>query len=518
MKDSVFIVGGGPSLKNFDFNFLKGKDVIAVNKAVFDVPDPKYFITVDYTFINKVTREKLKTINCKKVFVVDTAYDFIKKINGVYVDTRCNLKYTDLDIFDRIIEAKNQDGFGYSFDKFSTGINSGYCALQLAIILGYKNIYLLGFDFRSISKKTHYHEGYGQNWKVFNKTLDLYLNKFRAGLEQLKVDGKINVYSCSKISKLNRILEYSNIVEPANNDPSINTFVGHYIRGAGHAHTCNRLHDAVFNCRMIGTFNILLHGCNITDFKPTISTDVKQYWFVKIAKAGNSGQCCFGWAIRDYSSHQRFNVIEVLTKTLIPDSFKNCQLNVSILGKWDENTIKKWAGDQYWFQTFPFTPSPKANSAHLWKKINIIKWGGMSVLDIGCHYGFFSFKASEKGAQVTGFEPNKTSIKCARTIRDNIIQQDVRFVNKMPKGKFDVVLYLSVYHQIDPLYVKLKEKIAYLKNIAKKHLFVELILPPAFPTNKSLTEHDIDKIVGGEVLDTYKHRVRGIRRIYHIPI
>ena len=42
MNDSVFIVGGGPSLKNFDFNFLKGKDVIAVNKAVFGVPDPKW--------------------------------------------------------------------------------------------------------------------------------------------------------------------------------------------------------------------------------------------------------------------------------------------------------------------------------------------------------------------------------------------------------------------------------------------------------------------------------------------
>ena len=515
MNTDCFIIGGGPSLQGFDFNSLNDKDVIAVNMAAFDVPNAKYFITVDYTFINKVGKEKIDGLKCEKVFVVDASFDHIKKIDGVYNDTKCGIKYDSLDVFDRIIEAHKQDGFGYDVSDFRTGVNSGYCALQLAIILGYKNIYLLGFDFGTISKTTHYHKGYGQSLKDFKEVLDKYYEKFAVGLKQLKNDMKVNVYSCSKISRLNDILKYSNIVEPIGGILGVDTFIGRYIPGSGHAHNCCNLHDQVFNCRMIGTFNILLHGCSITDFKPSVTTPTKQYWFVRLY---NEADFCFGWAIRDYSSRQKFNVIEVLTKTRIPDSFKNRLLKVSIIGKWDELTVKKWADNQYWFQTFPFTPVQKANSEHLWKKINVIKWRGKSVLDIGCHYGFFSFKASRKGANVTGFEPNRNSLDCARTIRDNIIQQDVEFVDKMPKGKFDVVLYLSVYHQLDPTYTKLKEKIEYLKSITKEHLFVELIMPPMFPTDKSLTDKDIDGIVGGEVLDTYEHRVRGVRRIYHIAI
>jgi len=41
-------------------------------------------------------------------------------------------------------------------------------------------------------------------------------------------------------------------------------------------------------------------------------------------------------------------------------------------------------------------------------------------------------------------------------------------------------------------------------------------MPPMFPKNGSLTEEQIDKIVGGEVLTRYQHNVRGIRKVYHI--
>lgn len=517
MNTDCYIVGGGPSLKNFNFNSLADKDVIAVNKAIFDVPNPKFFITVDATFITKVSKELLKVrfdaTKCKSVFVVDKTFNYIVKVDGLYTDIKCGIKYDSLDIFDLVIEAHGQEGFGYSVGDFKTGINSGYCAIQYAITLGYKNIYLLGFDFRSILNVTHYHGGYGQNHKSFNITLDSYFEKFKTGLEQLKADKKVNVFSCSKISKLNGIIEYSDVLDKGFGSPCVDTYIGNYISGAGKAHNCCKQHDEVFKCRMIGTFNIMLHGCNITEFNPTMVDTTKSYWFVRIS---NGKEFYFGWTIRDHLSRQKPNVIEVLTKKLIPDSFKNCQLRVSILGKWDEERIKMWADKQYWFQTFPFTPSPKADSEHLWKKINIIKWRNKSVLDIGCHYGFFSFKASAKGANVIGFEPNKSSLDCAKVIRDNIVQQDVTFVDGMPKGAFDVVLYLSVYHQIDPIYTKLKEKIEYLKNITNEHLFIELIMPPMFPTNKSLTEKQIDDIVGGEVLDTYEHRIRGTRRIYHI--
>jgi hypothetical protein len=209
----VFVVGGGPSLKGFNFSCLSNVDTIVVNNAVFDVPNPKYFITVDYTFIRKVGRDKLKGAPSIKFFVVDRVYESIRKINGKYVDTRFDLVYENLDIFDHVVESYRRDEFGYRFDDFRTGINSGYCALQLAIILGYKNIYLLGFDLLSVGGKTHYHSGYGLGPELFNNSLDIYFEKFRTGLEQLKKDGIVNVYSCSSISRLNNIISYIPINE-----------------------------------------------------------------------------------------------------------------------------------------------------------------------------------------------------------------------------------------------------------------------------------------------------------------
>lgn len=289
---------------------------------------------------------------------------------------------------------------------------------------------------------------------------------------------------------------------------------GFYTTGQGKAHKCCNPHKKVFNCGMYGTFNIWLETGRIDHFAPSIVTDSKSYWFVKITK---EEQSYYGWAVRDHSSHQAMKTLEVLTKQLLPDCLKKGRLAINILEKWGNEEIKKWAKQQYWFQTFPFTPMKRADSEFLWNTIDKINWSGCSVLDIGCHYGFFSFKASEGGARVIGVEPNTRSITIANIIRDNIIHQDVKFFREIPTtGNFDVVLYLSVHHQIDPEYKNLSERINELKTRANQHLFVELIMPPIFPKKEGLSEEQIDKIVGGEVIARYLHRVRGVRKVYWI--
>ena len=108
----------------------------------------------------------------------------------------------------------------------------------------------------------------------------------------------------------------------------------------------------------------------------------------------------------------------------------------------------------------------------------------------------------------------------ARVIRDHIIQQDVIFSHISDKTiynkPFDIVFYLSVHHQIDPNYSQLKATIEKYKKMARECLFVELIMPPMFPKDKSMSQEEIDKAVGGEILTTYKHAVRGLRRIYKV--
>jgi len=211
-QSSCFIIGGGPSLIGFDFSKLKDKDTITINKSIFDTPNPNYFITVDYTFLSKIgkRRDLFKSIVTTKVFVADFHFSYLQEKDGRIVDVRNNLIYK-LNDFDIIIKARSAQGIGYTYNDFRTGLNTGYCALQLAIILGYKKIYLLGMDLNR-KEITHYHGGYGERFDKFNSRIPTYLIKFRKGLDQLKHDDKgIEVISCSPVSQLNKNIPYQDI-------------------------------------------------------------------------------------------------------------------------------------------------------------------------------------------------------------------------------------------------------------------------------------------------------------------
>ena len=207
MRDEVYIIGGGPSIKNIDLSKLKDKDTIVVNKAILDVLNPNYFITMDYTFLKKINNNNLINTDFVKVFIANFTYDYIQNVDGRIVDTRFNLVY-DLSDFDIIIKSYFTNGFGIRFNQFCNGNNSGFCALQLAYLLGYKKIYLLGIDLVLDGDQTHYHGGYG-NSKKFKQRLPDYISNFVDGIIELKMkDNSVKLYSCSDISILNEHIEY----------------------------------------------------------------------------------------------------------------------------------------------------------------------------------------------------------------------------------------------------------------------------------------------------------------------
>lgn len=295
---------------------------------------------------------------------------------------------------------------------------------------------------------------------------------------------------------------------------------GKYKSGQGKAHTCCNQHTSTFNCRMYGTFNVHLveEGTSILHFTPSIVTEKNSYWFTILSRQGV--EYC-GWAVRGHNSHQNERTLEIVTKELLPEELRKGSFKVHVYEKWDEDKISKWAKMQYWFQTFPFSPAKRADSKMLWNSLDVVNWSNKHVLDIGCHYGYFSFQASSKGAIVYGRDINAQSLKVARIIRNNIIQQDVIFekASGIPfSSNYDISLYLSVHHQLDPTYLDLQKTIARLGRITNEHIFVELILPPMFPQKSNLTEKQIDKIVGGKILTRYRHGVRGIRKVYRIDV
>lgn len=213
MEKKVFIIGGGPSLKDFDFELLRDKDTIAVNRAILDVPNPNYFITVDFTFLKKLRRSRLQSVDTTKIFVACLHFDFMTEKNGQIIDTKHDIVY-DLSDFDLIVKSRGVKGIGYRFKDFKNGLNSGYCALQLAVILGYKKIYVMGIDLclaknkEDNKVKTHYHGGYGENAVSFSTKLEEYYAHFVCGLKEIKENTNIKVISLSPVSRLNNILKH----------------------------------------------------------------------------------------------------------------------------------------------------------------------------------------------------------------------------------------------------------------------------------------------------------------------
>ncbi len=205
----VFIIGGGPSLRGFKFKKLRKHDCISVNKAIFHVPDSKYFITIDHSFLNKIgsKREIIRSSKATKFFVANYASGQLIDKGGKIICTKTK-KHYELAEFDVIIRSRGYGGLGTAWNDFRNGNCSGYCALQLAALLGYNEIYLLGLDLTTRDGKTHYHNGYGgQRPGSFEKSLSRYLVHFASGIKEAQSRG-IKVISCSEISRLNDLIPF----------------------------------------------------------------------------------------------------------------------------------------------------------------------------------------------------------------------------------------------------------------------------------------------------------------------
>ena len=223
MNKRVFIVGGGPSLIGFDFNKLINEDTIAINRSVFDLPRAKYFLTMDYTFLSRMRLQGAR-VNHKrlvdfvsnpseKMFVV--GFDdrrFEKRSDVEILDKFTGMVY-DLHLFNKVIWASARGGIGMSMEDFRSSSDSGFSAIQLATLLGYNEIYLLGMDFLVSESGTHYHKDYGSDKMNYQDRLDWFYTEYGRAFSEIREKLNIKVFSCSRISKLNGLIPFANIEE-----------------------------------------------------------------------------------------------------------------------------------------------------------------------------------------------------------------------------------------------------------------------------------------------------------------
>lgn len=232
-SDKVFIIGGGPSAKAVDFKSLEryGHDIICVNKSIEHVSHAKIFITMDYTFFKK-TRMSINDITNRvdeSVFILNKQNPHIEEVNGVITDTKFNIPYTQLNQLDSVISSTKETnpGFGLNVSDFAHGNNSGYCAIQLAILMKYKEIHLIGFDLIPRDNVTHFHNGYNQNKKNFQKSLQKYRDRV---VSDLKLYNNDNIFVSTRSTALKDVVKYkslANVLKGENKKPQSNKNLDH---------------------------------------------------------------------------------------------------------------------------------------------------------------------------------------------------------------------------------------------------------------------------------------------------
>jgi len=178
--ETVFIIGGGPSLQDFNWSGLYGKKTIAINKSLLSFPQANVLYWTD-----------------------SRVYSWIK----ADIDNFKGPKYTIRDhpsyIGDiKILRKGNKFGLEEAKDTLSHGNNSGYAAINLAYHLGAKRIILLGYDMGNDGKRGHHHDGYPVPVTGDNIYRDQFIPGFKILADLLKTKG-IEVYNASPNSLLN---------------------------------------------------------------------------------------------------------------------------------------------------------------------------------------------------------------------------------------------------------------------------------------------------------------------------
>lgn len=201
-REKVFIIGGGPSLKGFDFDLLKNQNTIAVNYAVKYVPNPTYFLTADSGVIRKAVDANFWGMtNTIKVIVMNP-----KEHPCWY---RVEFLVHRYDVWIKPYQT-NTGLIGFDYEHFVTGKNTGFCALQHAVLLKYKKIYLLGFDLsRDEKNRKYFYAERGGTKSPYN----VFLKHFITGINRIHNQSRIEVSICSKPSRLEPYVKFVPIEE-----------------------------------------------------------------------------------------------------------------------------------------------------------------------------------------------------------------------------------------------------------------------------------------------------------------
>ena len=144
----IYVVGGGPSLRSFDFEKLRGRKILAVNDSAFAIPFASALFSIDARWIHN-RRDEINNFPGHIFLACDEGQ------RNVRIQRKARW----------LRRVRDQVGFSPYYDAVHMGGgNSGFAAINMALHLGARRIVLMGFDFSADrDRRTHWHGGYRWN-------------------------------------------------------------------------------------------------------------------------------------------------------------------------------------------------------------------------------------------------------------------------------------------------------------------------------------------------------------------
>lgn len=163
-----YIIGGGPSINLLDINKLKNKRVIGINNAYKIAPfiDILYFMDCSWY---KWHKENL--INFKGIKVT-TCHECVN-VKGI-----------------KFLKTGKKNAFDIRPEYLSRGNNSGVGGASVAIKLGAKRIFLLGFDMHFPRGESNFHKDHKKvvaEERYTNEFLKSF-SEFKKNLDEMNVE------------------------------------------------------------------------------------------------------------------------------------------------------------------------------------------------------------------------------------------------------------------------------------------------------------------------------------------
>jgi hypothetical protein len=184
-KKPVVLVGGGPSLRDFDFKRLLDLNawLVGVNESIFSLPRCDVGVTVDKVFVEKrFDRLRAKIATGMEMIIATPTPALIRNMNATVLTRQLTHSLSD-----------------ESHILISCG-TSGYGAMNVAYLKRARRILLLGYDYSA--NGLHYHEEY--EWFTPPKRADcwsFWAAFYKSMLPQLEAAG-VEVFNASPKSTI----------------------------------------------------------------------------------------------------------------------------------------------------------------------------------------------------------------------------------------------------------------------------------------------------------------------------